>query len=182
MACLITGCTSGGAASTSTSKPTSTSASSNPAPTATSSPTSTPVVGPTGSQPAGSTVPLTSKATFADDVTGQVDGISAVTVSAGAVPGQSNGPALLVKITIRNGSTDPINLDSAVVSLLAGAQRTPGDPVDGSPTAPFAGDLGAGQQKTARYAFRVDNVTPGPVQVTVSYSPVKRPLTFSGSW
>lgn len=150
-------------------------------PTSTPSPTTTPSVGPTGTQPPGRTVALTSSATFADGVSGRVERITEVTVKAGVGPGQTAGKALTVTLALHNGSGQSINLDSAVVTIAVGAARLPGDPVDGSPSKPFAGDLAAGGSTTAIYAFRVDNPGPGPITVTVSYSPVKPPITFAGS-
>lgn len=134
---------------------------------------------PTGTQPPGTSVAITQTATFDGSITGSVDSVTAVT-AAGVGPGQTDGPGLAVKITLRNGSSKAINLDSAVVNIAVGTAKSPGDPSNGAPSRPFSGSLKPGGSATATYVFRVDD-TRGPVEVTVSYSPTAPSVLFTGS-
>lgn len=196
----LAACSSGGdgassptSPATTVSNPTSSTSSGDPAtnvggtsgPTASSTSTSpssgpTSVLAPSGTQPAsGPTVPITSVATFDGKVTGQIDKIADVTAS-GTGAGQTKGPGLALTITIKNASSAPIDLSSAVVNLAIGAAKTPGDPADGPPARPFKGSVKSGESATAVYVFRVDQ-THGALLVTVSYSPVAPAVTFTGS-
>jgi hypothetical protein len=94
-------------------------------------------------------------------------------------PGELSGPAVLVTVTVKNDSTDKVNVDSAVVSLTAdkggfGVGTTAGDPK------PLAGDIAPGKSTTGTYMFMLDPAKGRSVTVSVNYGAGEPVAVFTG--
>ena len=114
---------------------------------------------------------------FATGVDVEITGIEATEVEA-TTPGEVSGTAVLVTVAVRNQSTEPINLDSSVVTLEAddeyGIPTTAGDPT------PLAGELDAGDKGTGTYVFMLDPAKDRAVTITVNYAAGEPVAIFSG--
>ena len=152
-------------------------------PTGTAEPTPAPAPssGPTGAPSPGSldvvpveevttarAVPLTATADFGTGMTLRIVRIERVAGVARG-PGEIAGPALRLTLRMSNGSDSAVSLESAVVDLTAGADRTPAPTLTGPGGRPFAGEVPAGGSMTAVYVFAVPEEEVDRVQVAVSY-------------
>lgn len=94
-------------------------------------------------------------------------------------PGEVAGSAVSVKISISNRGKTPIDLDSAVVSLVVdkgdlGIATTAGDPK------PLQGDLRSGDRAHGVYVFMLDPAGDRTVKVSVNYAAGAPVALFSG--
>jgi hypothetical protein len=104
---------------------------------------------------------------FGDGVTAAISRVTAFTAS-GAGVGEVAGPAVRVTLSITNGSSAAVSLDSTTVNAYYGADATPAAPLssDGS-SAPFAGSLAPGESATGTYAFGTGDGAGDDIVVTV---------------
>jgi len=77
-------------------------------------------------------------------------------------PGEVSGPALVVPLTFRNGSTVPVDLDGIRVAASYGG-GTPAPSVDGPPTQAPTGVLQPGGTAEGTFAF---SMPPGNLRST----------------
>lgn len=98
----------------------------------------------------------------------------------GRGPGEVSGPALRVRVEVKNDSDASIGLDSTVVNLTA-ADGSPGSMMTGPPADPLSGRLRPGRTKTGTYVFAVDKDQRNPVTVEVSIDPDHPSVEFEGN-
>lgn len=83
--------------------------------------------------------------------------------------GEIAGPALRLTLRLSNDSDSDVSVDSAVVDLLAGPDRTPAATLTGPGGQPFEGSLPSKGSVTGVYVFGVPPAARDRVQVSVSY-------------
>ncbi|MFT4050787.1 MAG: hypothetical protein QM677_00890 [Microbacterium sp.] len=115
---------------------------------------------------------------FDNGVTVAIVNVEATTVTA-ETPGEVSGDAVVVTLSVTNGSTESINLDAAVVNLTAdddgyGVGTTAGEPL------PFGGDLAAGETAEGRYVFMLDSAATRTVTIIVNYGAGEPVAVFEG--
>ncbi len=135
--------------------------------------------GPTAPAPVPTeTAKLTDPVTFGTDITVSLTKIESITVE-GETPGEETGPAVRVTASIKNGSTEAINISSAVVSLTAdtgeyGVDTTAGDPQ------PFQGSVSPGDTAEGTYVFMLDPAKEREVTISVNYAAGEPLAIFTG--
>ncbi len=118
---------------------------------------------------------------FGDGVTVKITKIAAVK-SAGSGPGEIAGaPSVAMTITLANGTSTSIPLDSVAVTATYGSAATPASPSDGSPSAPFTGTVAARQTASGTYVFTIPVDQRGNVTVSMSYTANQPTVLFHGS-
>ena len=96
------------------------------------------------------------------------------------VPGEVNGPAVEVAVTITNtSSSTSLDVSSAEVDL-ADSHGGPGIPVTTAASRVFRGTVKPGAHVTGTYDFRVATNRRDPVTVTASYTGAGPVATFVG--
>lgn len=95
-------------------------------------------------------------------------------------PGEVAGPSLAVTVHVVNNSAVPIDLSSAVVTLLD-AQGQVGTPTPASPAAPFGGSVAPGSSADGVYVFNIAKTERNPVNIYVSYSADASTAHFVGN-
>ncbi|MFI8633273.1 hypothetical protein ACIGEP_11810 [Microbacterium sp. NPDC077663] len=108
----------------------------------------------------------------------ELDSVSATSVEA-KTPGEVSGPAVIVRLTARNDSSEVADLDSAVVTLTA-ADGEYGIGTTAGPNTPLAGDLEPGDSASGSYVFMLDPAANRAVTVSVNYSAGEPVAEFSG--
>lgn len=149
-AVVLTGCT-GSSGSTNSGTPTSTSsggASSSSAPQKTPSPTGTQ---PSIAIPSRPTVPLHKIAHVTRSVIVRIDSVRAIQGKP-VLPGEVKGPAVAVRITVRNNGTKAVVLDP-VVNAYYGPARTPALTLSGAPAKRLPTVVGPHAVVTGIYPF-----------------------------
>ena len=147
-----------------------------------STPDAAPSSGPTGTPSPGSldvvpveevstapAVPLTATADFGTGMKLRVEKIESVEGVARGT-GEIAGPALRLTLRVSNDSNSAVSLESAVVDVTTGADRTPAPTLTGPGGKPFEGEVRAGGSMTAVYVFAVPEVARDHLQVAVSYA------------
>jgi hypothetical protein len=106
-------------------------------------------------EPVADSVARDEEAEFGDGVTATLAGVAPFT-AAGAGVGEVAGPAVRVTLSVTNGSSAPVSLDTTTVNAYYGPDATPASPLtsDGS-SAPFSGSLAPGATATGVYAFGI---------------------------
>ena len=100
----------------------------------------------------------------------------------GVGPGESAGePAVAVTLRVQNGSTQPLDLGSTVVSLAIGPEATPGRFSQGPPARAFSGSVAAGASAEGVYVFAVPPGERGDVVLDVSLVPERPVVRLTGS-
>lgn len=83
-------------------------------------------------------------------------------------PGEVSGPAVVLTVSVTNGSTSPLTLDGAVVNLY-GQGGTPGSVYSSDPRVrPLTGDLDPGAQQSGTYVLSLPSTIDGELVVSVS--------------
>lgn len=118
------------------------------------------------------------EAQVADKVKVTVEDVKAIETSAG-VPGDVAGPAVQFKVSVANGSSEPVEVDNVVVNVT-GSDAAPGVLFQGSPTQQLAGKLEAGSSASGTYVFRVAPSARKPVKIEVSLNPSLPVVSFNG--
>lgn len=179
---LLTGCTS-----SDTPAPTSTATSGSPPPV-TATPVSTPVQAPTpGSTEASvpsqkitkrKAVTLDGRGTAADDVTVTLTKVAAITAKA-VGPGEVSGPGLAVTVAVKNGTSQPVDLGSAVVNATA-SDDTPAAAMTGKPARSLKGSVEPGATASGVYVFTLAKGRRDPVTVEVTVTSAGPVVVFRG--
>ena len=124
-------------------------------------------------------VPLDDEQDFGTGLTVRLGKITAVKGEA-RVPGEIAGPALKIEVVASNESKKPISLDSVVVFVSYGAERTPAAELSEGARR-LAGNVGAGDSARGTYIFTVPKDERDLVRVEVSHSGDEPTLAFEGS-
>jgi hypothetical protein len=105
-------------------------------------------------------------------------GVASTSVTA-ETPGEVDGPAVAVQLTVVNGSKEPINLDSAVVNLWADDGEYGVGTTAGSPS-PLKGTVEPGKSAKGKYVFMLDPAKGRDVTVSVNYAAGEPVAIFTG--
>jgi hypothetical protein len=124
-------------------------------------------------------VPLQSVGDFKTGLTVELASIAAVQAEAKG-PGEISGPGLRVTVAAANDGEDAVSLDSVVVFLSYGSDRTPATQFTSS-SEPLAGDLSPGSSRQGTYVFTVPTDQRDDVRVEVSYTGSAPTVAFTGS-
>lgn len=114
-----------------------------------------------------------------NQITASVTGVDRITGQA-RLPGEIAGPALAVKVTITNGSAQPLPVSDVTVTLQDSA-GTPATSLGTDPYAPFQGSVDASQAGQAVYVFSFPAELTMPVTITVNYSASAPVAVFTGN-
>ncbi len=95
-------------------------------------------------------------------------------------PGEISGPALVVTVVVKNGSSSRVSVDSAIVTLID-SKGNVGTPMTGSPARPFTGSVAAGDSATGVYVFQIGTKVRNPIRVSVTYSTEHTTALFVGN-
>ncbi|MGP9538173.1 hypothetical protein ACT3SP_09175 [Brachybacterium sp. AOP43-C2-M15] len=112
------------------------------------------------------------------DVTVTLSSITTTTLTA-ETPGETSGPAVVVKVQVSNDSEQAQDVSSAVVSLDSDDDEV-GVPTWASPYAPFDGQVAAGETVEGTYVFMLDPASGRSVTVRVNYSAGEPLAVFTG--
>lgn len=111
-------------------------------------------------------VPVGTRTPIAEGVLVGVDGVRAVTVTAGG-PGETAGSAVAVTVTVRNDGARPVDLTGFTVTAAYGG-GTPAVPTGARPAAPLKGSLATGADAAGTYVFRLPADRAGSLVVQVA--------------
>ncbi len=95
-------------------------------------------------------------------------------------PGEVSGPAVKMTISIKNGTTAPIDVSKVVVNVTD-RSGVPSSQFTGPPATSFSGTLAAGKSSSAIYVYSLTSDHENPVNVSVSYSPSAPIVQFVGA-
>ena len=96
-------------------------------------------------------------------------------------PGEVAGPAVRVSVTVENTGKAALPLDTAVLNLYYGPQRTPAETLSGPGVVSLPATVAPGDTATAKFVFKVPTAQLGRV-VLEFINLVDQPLlVFSGS-
>lgn len=157
-------------------EPSSTAGASSEAPADADEPT--PTTGPDGR--AGVTTGLDASAAPTQGVTASLSGIEAVTGEA-MTPGEIGGPALRITVEIANGTSQDLDLGSAVVTLTYGADAIPAPPLGEPGGQPFPATVASGQTATSVVLFTVPADSRNDITVSVDLGIGTVVTAFRGS-
>ena len=125
-------------------------------------------------------VALDEPATGGTGVTARLTAIQAIQ-GTGSGPGNINGPALRITVSITNGASQALSLDGVQVTMTYGTEQTPASPLNDPSQATFGGVLEPGASAVGRYVFSVPKDARDVVTVTVGYAAAAPFLVFTGS-
>jgi hypothetical protein len=124
-------------------------------------------------------VPLDESADFGTGLSIELTKIQSVKGEA-KMPGEIAGPALKVTLRATNDSKKSVSLDTVVVAVSYGEDRTPAIELsDGR--RPLKGNLKAGDAKNGVYVYNVPTDQRDDVRVEVSYTGEAPTVAFEGS-
>lgn len=95
-------------------------------------------------------------------------------------PGEVTGPALAVSVRLTNETTDPINVDSTIVTLTE-AGGDPAQPTTSEPYQPFSGEISVGDSGTGTYVFLIPKKHRKQLTIAVEYRAGQSIAEFVGS-
>ncbi len=125
-------------------------------------------------------VPLTATADFGTGMKLRIMRIESVQGVARG-PGEVAGPAVRLTLRMSNGSDSAVSLESAVVDVSTGADRTPAPSLTGPGGRRFEGDVSPGGSMTAVYVFAVPEHERERLHVAVSYLAAAPVVVFAGA-
>lgn len=138
----------------------------------------------------GDTVPVqtvvTAPPVSIDDVADPGTGMSFRLARLEAVQGEANGPgeiagpAIRVTVEATNDTGAPVLLETVVVDLVYGSEKSSAAPLSGPGVVRFSGELAPGASATAVYVFDVPVDQRAEVSVVVSYAASVSPVVFTG--
>ncbi|RFU22791.1 hypothetical protein D0Z06_02620 [Geodermatophilus marinus] len=129
--------------------------------------------------PSRAPVPLDGTAEVEDRVAATVTAVEAVE-GTGTGPGNVAGPALRVTVRVENRSTEPVDLDGAVVTLTSGVDQAPAPTLGDPSAAPLTGTVGPGEAADGVYVFTLAEDARDLVTVSVGHEPGAPYMVFSG--
>lgn len=121
---------------------------------------------------------LTRPVALDNRVTVRLTGVRATTVTA-RTPGETSGPAVQVTVNVQNGSSSPLDVRSAVVSLKADGGALGVGTTAGGPN-PLHGTIGPGATATGTYVFMLAPAKDRNVIVNVNYAAGRPVAVFTG--
>lgn len=95
-------------------------------------------------------------------------------------PGEVAGPAVAAKVRFENGSGAPLDLSTAMISLVDAAGNV-ATPTTSQPAAPITGTLDQGGTAEGTYVFRIPEDTRGDITLMVDYAAGAPVVVFHGS-
>ncbi len=98
-------------------------------------------------------VPVGEDVALQADLTATVDGVEDVTITPRG-PGDVAGPGEAVRLTLNNGTDEPVDLATLAVTATAPGD-VPAIPSDDPSAEPLTGTLAPGEERAATYVFRV---------------------------
>lgn len=96
------------------------------------------------------------------------------------LPGEVSGDGVLFTVTVKNGSSTVVDLNSLVVNVLD-AKAVPASRITTSPAKPMPNAVAAGGSARGRYVFVVPKGARKPISVEVSLAAGDPVLVFRGS-
>ncbi|GAB3598421.1 DUF4352 domain-containing protein [Microbacterium tumbae] len=108
-----------------------------------------------------------------------VDSIETTTVTP-ETPGEYAGSAVIVRVSVKNGSDAAQNIDSAVVMVVTDDGET-GVATTAGPNRPLQGDVAPGASVEGSYVFMLDPAQGRAVTVSVNYAAGEPVALFSGT-
>lgn len=123
-------------------------------------------------------VELNKSAALPGKVSITVAKVDAITTKA-TTPGEIAGPALAVHVSIHNGSSAKISVDSAIVTLSNSANVL-GQPTTSDPHHPLSGDLAPGASAEGVYVFLIPLNARTGLTLSVEYAPGQAIAQFVG--
>lgn len=94
-------------------------------------------------------------------------------------PGEVSGPAVVVTVSARNQGTEPVTVDSAVVTIVASDGELGIGTTAGSPS-PLAGLVEPGDTAEGTYVFMLDASDGRELTVSVNYAAGEPVAVFTG--
>lgn len=123
-------------------------------------------------------VGLDETADLPNEIAINIDQVEAIEATA-STPGEIAGPAVAMHVSIRNGSSEAINVDSVMVALTDSANAL-GQPTTSAPYQPFAGELAAGASAQGVYVFLVPTDDRRGMTLSVAYTAGQASAEFVG--
>jgi len=80
-----------------------------------------------------------------------------------------------------NGTSEPLSLDAATVSMYFGSNLAPAPPISDG-TVPFRGSLAPGESAEGVYTFSIGEDDRDALSITVSHSPASAVVVFTGAF
>ncbi|HEY1118852.1 MAG TPA: hypothetical protein VGE43_14160 [Acidimicrobiales bacterium] len=96
-------------------------------------------------------------------------------------PGEIAGPAVRLTVRLTNRGRREISLESVVLAVSYGRDRTPAMSLSGPGGRPFAGALAPGHSQCGRYVFALPLSARDHVQVVASYTGSVPGVALTGS-
>ena len=134
---------------------------------------------PNGPRSTQAPAPVAGTATYGNGITVKLGEIKKLETTP-QLPGEIGGPGVAVAVTIRNGSTNPIDLSTVTVDLQD-ATGVPASPMSADPAKPVGGQLAAGATTTGTYVYSFPPNYRSPDRLTVSYSAQAPVVLFTGT-
>lgn len=125
-------------------------------------------------------VPLADTARFGTGLDLRVIDVEAVRGVARG-PGEIAGPAVRLTVQLTNRGRREISLESVVLSVSYGPDRTPAMTLTGPDGRPFGGTLAPGGSQRARYVFAIPPAARDHVKVVASYTGSVPGVALTGS-
>ena len=123
-------------------------------------------------------VAIDAPATLPDGVIVSIAGVDQLVVAA-ETPGEIAGPAVAVTFALTNGSTEPIDVSTAMATV-SGADGTFGQPTTSVPSAPFSGTIAPGGSATGVYVFLLPESQRESLTATLEYIAGVQTAVFVG--
>lgn len=95
--------------------------------------------------------------------------------------GQIAGPAIRFVVEVRNTSDQELKLDTAEITVEAGAQKLPAIRLDGSGTKLFPLEVAAGKRASGTFVFLVPEDQRGQVRIYLNYAASESVVAFEGA-
>ncbi len=95
--------------------------------------------------------------------------------------GQIAGPAIRFVVEVRNTSAKELKLDTAEITVEAGAQNLPAIRLDGSGTKLFPLEVAAGKRASGTFVFLVPEDQRGQVRIYLNYAASESVVAFEGA-
>jgi hypothetical protein len=124
-------------------------------------------------------VPLNTTGDFGTGLTVRLSSIAAVKGTA-TVPGEIAGPAIKLTVVARNGADRAVDLNSVVVFVSFGRERTPASELSEG-ARPLTGRVAPDDSRTGTYIYTVPEDEREQLRVEISYSGKAPTVAFEGA-
>lgn len=95
--------------------------------------------------------------------------------------GDVDGPGVAITLAVRNGSAQPLSLDTLGVTVTSGAEAVPAAPSDADPASPLVGTVEPGDERSGTWVFRTGQGDPADLHVVVSLAADQPAVLLEGS-